>query len=112
MQQQNMSRLIGKTFPNNMSPLVGLLPLMNQSLPQSVTARYISHILNRGKNDDFELVELKHEQALHDGIVIGGYYDVILKRPLPDQAHERASGVTPHQAIQRALSKFGVTFRD
>jgi hypothetical protein len=84
---------------------------MNTSLPQQVTARYISNILNHGHNHDFGLRSLTYERATHDGVIIGGYYDCIIEKPMPDHSSERASGVTPHQAVERTLAKFGVTFR-
>lgn len=85
---------------------------MSESLPQLVTNRYISNILNRGSNADFEIISIQREQASHDGIVIGQYYDVIIRKPFPDHASERASGVTTAQAVSRALAKFGVSFRE
>ena len=87
-----------------------LTQLMDQP-PQAVTSRYITNLVIRGHNDDFELISLEHQQALHDNIVVGSYYNVTIRKPLPDHSSEIASGVTPHQAIERALAKFGVTFR-
>jgi hypothetical protein len=81
------------------------------TLPQNVTNRYISNLVNRGRNHEFEIVVLQRAQALHDGIVVGTYYDTIILKPMPDQASERASGVTAAQAVRRCLTKFGVTFR-
>jgi hypothetical protein len=83
---------------------------VNQN-PQALTLRYITNLLIKGKNDEFELITLEHQQSLHDDIVVGSYYNVIVRRPMPDHSSEVASGVTPHQAIHRALVKFGVTFR-
>jgi hypothetical protein len=80
-------------------------------IPQQVTSRYVTNLLIHGHNDDFELISLEHQQALHDNIVVGSYYNVTVRQPLPDHSSEIASGVTPHQAIERVLAKFGVTYR-
>ena len=89
-----------------------LTKIMTNNVPQQVTNRYISALINKGKNDTFEIITLQREQALHDGIVVGSYFDVTITKPMPDHASERASGVTAAQAVSRALSKFGVTFRE
>jgi hypothetical protein len=83
---------------------------MNATVPQQVTIRYIGRLLRRGRNDNFELINLLRQNATHDDIIIGHYYEAIILR-LNDSASETAAGVTPLQAIQRALSKSGVTFR-
>ena len=85
---------------------------MSTSIPQQVTDRYVRNLINKGKNNDFEIITLQREQATHDGIVIGEYYDIIIRKPMPDHSSERASGVTASQAVRRALAKFGVTFRE
>jgi hypothetical protein len=84
---------------------------MNQNLPQNVTSRYVSNLLNRGRNDTFEMITLTQEKATHDNITVGYYYDVTITKPIPDHTSEQASGVTPSQAISRCLRKFGVSFR-
>jgi hypothetical protein len=83
---------------------------MNATVPQQVTIRYIARLLRRGRNDEFELINLLRQNATHDDIIIGHYYEAIILR-LNDSASKTAAGVTPHQAVQRALSKSGVTFR-
>jgi hypothetical protein len=83
---------------------------MNATLPQQVTIRYISRLIRRGYTDEFELINLLRQNATHDDIVIGHYYEAIVLR-LNNSASETAAGVTPLQAVQRALSKSGVTFR-
>ena len=80
------------------------------TLPQEVTVRYIGSLIRRGENDDFELINLIRQDATHDGITVGHYYEAIVLRT-SDAASESAAGVTPYQAVQRALSKSGVTFR-
>ena len=79
--------------------------------PQQVTPRYITNLLVKGKNEDYELISLEHQNAMHDNIIVGSYYNITIRQPLPDHSSEIASGVTPHQAAERALTKFGVTFR-
>jgi hypothetical protein len=82
----------------------------NNSLPQEVTIRYIGNLIRHGENDTFELINLIRQDATHDDVVIGHYYEAIVLRT-SDAASESAAGVTPYQAVQRALSKSGVTFR-
>lgn len=82
---------------------------MNTTLPQQVTIRYVMNLLRKGSTDDFEVIKLLRQDAIHDGIVIGHYYDATIFRT--NSNTETASGVTPTQAIQRALIKAGVTFR-
>ena len=81
-------------------------------IPRYVTARYVSNILNKGRNDTFELASLTQQTAHQDGLIIGRYYEAILNRPFPDHSSEKASGVTPRQAVQRTLSKMGVIFKE
>jgi hypothetical protein len=79
--------------------------------PQQVTSRYTTNLLIKGKNEDFEVISLEHQQAVNDDLVVGSYYNICIRQPLPDHSSQIASGVTPHQALERALTKFGVTFR-
>jgi hypothetical protein len=80
------------------------------AIPQQVTLRYIGHLIRHGENrDGIELVHLLRREAEHDGIVIGHYYEAVIL--LLKAQSESAAGVTPYQAVQRALSKIGVTFR-
>lgn len=81
--------------------------LPKASLPQQVTTRYISNLLRRGKNDIFEITKLIQQDSIYDGITIGSYYLATVQR----QSAETAAGVTPEQAVLRALAKHGVTFR-
>ena len=75
-----------------------------------VTIRYIGNLIRRGANDDFELLHLLRQEATHDDLVIGHYYEAVILRS-SDAYSQSAAGVTPLQAVQRALSKSGVTFR-
>jgi hypothetical protein len=80
--------------------------------PQQVTLRYVGNLIRRGSTPEFELVHLLRRNATHDEIVIGHYYEAIVNR-LTDATNsaQTAAGVTPYQAVQRALSKAGLTFR-
>jgi hypothetical protein len=77
---------------------------------QGVTIRYIGNLIRRGATDDFELLHLLRQNATHDDLVIGHYYEAVILRS-SDAHSQSAAGVTPLQAVQRALSKSGVTFR-
>jgi hypothetical protein len=79
------------------------------SLPQHASNRYISNLLNRGRNDDFDLVSITRENATHDGIIVGGYYNISVRHI---EATLTASGVTPAQAARRCMKRFGVTFKE
>jgi hypothetical protein len=83
---------------------------MNAPIPQQVTLRYISRLIRHGHNNEFELIHLLRQEARYDEIVIGHYYEAIVMRS-NNANSERAAGVTPYQAVQRALGKAGVTFR-
>jgi len=74
---------------------------MNNSLPQQVTVRYVGSLIRRGENDNFELINLRRQDAMH--------YEAVINRFTGNS--ESAAGVTPYQAVQRALGKAGVTFR-
>lgn len=114
-QVEDSKRIIERVFPHGMSPLAGMLPLLEQdmSLPQNASNRYISNLLNKGRNDDFELIGLAQQNATHDGIVVGSYYNISLRRHSnPESDPGIAAGVTPSQAARRCMRKFGVTFRE
>ena len=83
--------------------------LPKASIPQQVGSRYARNVLRRGRNDIFELIKLLQQESTYDGISIGSYYVVTILRT--GYSAETAAGVTPDQAIQRALAKHGVTFR-
>jgi hypothetical protein len=79
------------------------------SLPQQVTIRYAGHLLRKGKNNQFTLLKLSQQESIQDDVILGNYYVATVYR----RCHkvETAVGITPYQAVQRALSKHGVTFR-
>jgi hypothetical protein len=83
---------------------------MNNILPQQVTNRYVGRLIRKGANDEFELINLLRQNATADELVIGHYYQAVVLR-VNDCSSESAAGVTPLQAVQRALGKAGVTFR-
>lgn len=85
-------------------------------IPQNVTLRYATNLLLRGTNHDFTLVNAFRENTSVDGIQIGVYYKVLIKRNAPDNDPDSSTtqvavGLTPVHACQRALSRFGVVFR-
>lgn len=78
--------------------------------PQTVTSRYSRNLLVKGRNNEFELLDLKRTYSEVDGLSIGIYYLAIVKSL--DQGFKKdAAGVTPEQAVHRCLEKYGVTFR-
>ena len=83
---------------------------MNSTLPQEVSLRYVGSLIRRGRTDQFELLNLIRLNATHDDVVIGHYYEAVVLR-MNNSDSQVAAGVTPYQAVQRALSKAGVTFR-
>jgi hypothetical protein len=76
--------------------------------PQRVTSRYIRNLLIKGKNNEFEILGMKRDYSVVDGVCIGCYFMIDTKGVGGKFA---AAGVTPEQALQRALEKHGVTFR-
>jgi hypothetical protein len=82
---------------------------VNSTLPQAATIRYAGNLLRRGSNDNFEIIKILRQDAVHDSITVGHFYDATIQRI--NSNSETASGVTPTQAVQRALKKAGVTFR-
>ena len=81
-----------------------------QETPQAVSSRYHRNLLIKGKNNDFEVLYLTRDNNVVDEVVIGIYYKVDVKR-LSTGIKQQAAGVTPEQAVQRALQKHGVSFR-
>src|SRR6266496_27991 len=92
-------------YPNGMSPLVGLLKLMN--LPQKVTSRYVRNLLIKGRNNDFTINTIERFYHQIDNVVIGNYFNATLTGS--SQHRQTATGVTPEQAVYRCLIKYGVT---
>jgi hypothetical protein len=76
------------------------------SAPQQVTDRYIGHLLRNGTNKDgFEFHYVRRLKSKH-------YEAAVHRRLNPEvESIELAIGVTPQQALERTLAKFGVTFR-
>ena len=81
--------------------------MITSTLPQQVTNRYVGRLIRKGANDEFELINLLRQNATADELV---------DRPLlpggdsPGQSmprSESAAGVTPLQAVQRALEQSG-----
>jgi hypothetical protein len=78
--------------------------------PQNVTSRYARNLLVKGLNNEFEILGLKRTYSEVDNLTIGVYYTVIIK-DLSKGFTKDAAGVTPEQAVNRCLEKYGVTFR-
>jgi hypothetical protein len=76
--------------------------------PQKVTSRYIRNLLIKGKNNEFEILGMKRDYSMIDGICVGHYFMIDTKGV---GGRFSAAGATPEQALQRALEKHGVTFR-
>lgn len=89
---------------------VSIPPIMSTNIPQQVTARYVSNLAKKGRNHHFHLAALEQQEARNDDVVIGQFYVAAIRNTATSMI-EQASGVTPHQAIYRALVKHGVTFR-
>lgn len=78
--------------------------------PQAVSIRYATNLLARGKNREFELLDIARRTSIEDEVCIGAYYTVVLK-PLSDAPITTAAGIQPIQALVRALERAGVTFK-
>lgn len=108
------TRLVpGRIYPNNQSLLIGLRSLFMNTAPQGVTQHYISNLINRGRNREFDIASIARQITVHDDVCVGVYFEVVITRPneleLVEKVH--ASGATISQAVRRALEKHGVTFR-
>lgn len=78
--------------------------------PQSITQRYVNRLLVAGGNEHFSLLRLEQTGSFVDGISVGTYYNALIGL-IGDLEKREAAGATPRQAVERALQKFGVTFR-
>lgn len=101
-------KLIERVFPHNMSPIIGIIPLMNA--PQAVTERYISNLIHYGRNKDFDMVEIHRIPSYHEQEIVGWFFIARIET-LTKVKIELGSGATISQAVRRALIKHGVTFR-
>jgi hypothetical protein len=79
-------------------------------LPQQVTIRYTGNLIRKGENSNFRLCSLSWKDVISDNIIVGQYYIATVITTNGENLKE-ASGVTPYQAVERALTKHGVTFR-
>lgn len=80
--------------------------------PQSVTQRYVTNLIRAGKNNVFHILSITRTIAVEDEVCVGHYYRVVIGAyEEPETMKSCAAGVTPGQALTRALEKFGVTFR-
>lgn len=86
-------------------------PQQTMSLPQNVTIRYATNLLNEGANDTFELDAVAQMvNKVPGGDIVGFYYEAAVKIKT-DFETQKAAGATPRQAVKRALEKHGVTFQ-
>lgn len=79
-------------------------------IPQQVTSRYARNLLVKGKNNEFEILDIRRTYSEVDGLNIGIYYTIAIKATAAGFKKD-AAGVTPEQATFRCLQKHGVTFR-
>jgi len=77
--------------------------------PQQVTSRYARNLMVKGQNHEFHLLQLKRENHWIDGAWIANYYTAEIVST-GGMTHT-AAGPSPENAINRCLSKHGVTFR-
>jgi hypothetical protein len=72
--------------------------------PQAVTERYVTNLINYGRNREFDIDYIKQMPNVVDGENVGVYYVARI-------GNQIANGATISQAVRRALEKHGVTFR-
>jgi hypothetical protein len=64
-------------------------------------------LLVTGKSGVFELLSVTRKPICHDGIVIAVAYTAVVKET--DRSKSAALGLTPLQAVQRAVEKLNAT---
>jgi hypothetical protein len=82
--------------------------------PQAVTDRYVTNLINYGRNREFDIDSIARRKHEADDVVVGVYFEVsLLHTGGEDKGANRrlACGATISQAVRRALEKHGVTFR-
>jgi ssDNA-binding replication factor A large subunit len=79
--------------------------------PQQVTERYVSNLINYGRNREFEIVEINQQAAIAHDEVVGFYYEARTNTANGEVKGVAGRGATISQAVRRALEKHGVTFR-
>lgn len=90
-----------------------LPPYIYPRMPeQQLTIRYVRHILTYGSNPRFHLAQLARDISIQDNVVVGSFYRAsLIDHANGDDRQQEAIGTTPEHAVQRALEKFGLTFR-
>lgn len=79
--------------------------------PQSVTERYITNLINYGRNREFDIVKVTRETTTVDDQQVGVWFSSSVAKGT-DLVHDKVGcGATISQAVRRALEKHGVTFR-
>lgn len=80
-------------------------------LPQGVSKRYISNLLQYGRNREFDILKITIHDSIEDGYSVGRYFFVRIDiANATDTSAKDAVGGTISQAVERALIKHGVTF--
>jgi hypothetical protein len=79
------------------------------NLPQNVTSRYARNLMVKGKNNEFHLLKIERHNHMIDGAWIANYYtaEIVSNYGM----NQTAAAPIPEQAVNRCLSKHGVTFR-
>ena len=75
--------------------------------PQNITQRYTNSLLRSGKNNDFSIWSMTQKPNLVKDQVVGHYFEMTVCN---GQTTVQSVGATPEQALERALTDFGVTF--
>ena len=78
--------------------------------PQNVTSRYARNLLVKGANNEYVIINMYRKTNMVDELIIGYYYSTEITA-MGKRISHTAIGVTPEQAVNRCLTKHGVTFR-
>lgn len=78
-------------------------------VPQGVSKRYISNLLQYGRNKEFDISYITIQWSKVDGESVGAYFQVGITKS-NGNALKTACGSTISEAVERALIKHGVTF--
>ena len=78
--------------------------------PQAVSVRYAAGLLKRGWNNEFELINIARNISVVEDICVGNYYEAYVRSNVETQ-QIKGIGLTPMEAVIKALTKLGVTFR-
>jgi ribosomal protein S6 len=92
-------------------PIFGLkIQQTMNTAPQQVTERYVTNLINQGRNREFDVVDIRRLWNKVEGVNVGTYYEAYVE--LSSASHqENGFGATISQAVRNALIKHGVTLR-